>query len=296
MGSVKHHYVPQLYLRGFTADNGRLQVYDKVHNHFKEDKQTPKTVCFEKHRNTIRLNGVYTDVVEQVYSSIETHLGRFFEHIRNGVSQEELMSNHGINLLKMFVATQFWRMPLVDAIVDDYILNLDLNRFGPRISINGKNLGEVEWIKKLIESDKGFRHYFRSFFLPLLTFDARVHERDYSCWRLHTVSPDSKNWNNFLTGDNPLVIESIFDIFKFESRFIFPLSKTQLVTYSPRKANHISFPPIFSTKLAMVMNAQSAKYLVGANRDYMERVIELQNDIYGAGDVDGLRKELFEYI
>ncbi len=118
MVSVNHHYVPQLYLRGFTANNGRLQVFDKRHNSFKADKQTPKTVCFDKHRNAIDFKGVRSDVVEKLYGSIESPFGHFFECIRNGVSQEELISKDGIYLLKTFIATQFWRMPLVDVMAD----------------------------------------------------------------------------------------------------------------------------------------------------------------------------------
>lgn len=296
MVSVNHHYVPQLYLRGFTANNGRLQIFDKKHNSFKADKQTPKTVCFDKHRNTIDFKGVRSDVVEKLYSSIESPFGHFFECIRKGISQEELVSKDGIYLLKTFIATQFWRMPLVDVMADKYVLNLDLNKLGHCITINGENLGAIENFKELIENDKGFRHYFRSFFLPLLTFDRRVYEHDYSCWRLHSVSSDFNGWDNFLTGDNPLVVENISDIFSFKSKLIFPLSKNQLISYSPDKRIHGVLPQMFTSKLAMVMNSQSIKYLVGANRSYMEEIIELQSDMYGTDEVDKLRCELFEYI
>jgi hypothetical protein len=53
-----HHYIPQLYLRGFTSQNGKLQVYNKEFSNFERDKHTPKTVFFEKNKNTIFLNGV----------------------------------------------------------------------------------------------------------------------------------------------------------------------------------------------------------------------------------------------
>lgn len=295
MDSVNHHYIPQLYLRGFTAENGRLQVFDKVHNKFKKDKETPRTVLFEKHRNTIKVNGVRTDHIEKLYGKIETQFADFFNLIRKGISQEALISENGIYLLKIFVASQFWRMPLLDEFSDEYIRKLDLNKFGNRITINGCNLGEVKFIKKLIKDDKDFRFYFRCFFLPLLTFDSQVHDHDYDCWRLHTVSPEYGGWDNFLTCDNPLVAENVLDMFAFESKFILPLSKTQLVTYSPSGKNHADFPPIFSTKLAMVMNLQSKNYLVGANKYYMSKVIELQESMYGT-DIDKLRNELFEHI
>ncbi|MFT5849154.1 DUF4238 domain-containing protein [Psychroserpens sp.] len=64
-----HHYIPQLYLRGFTSQNGKLQVYNKEFLNFERDKHTPKTVFFEKNKNTIFLNGVETDHIEHLYST-----------------------------------------------------------------------------------------------------------------------------------------------------------------------------------------------------------------------------------
>lgn len=296
MNSVNHHYVPQLYLKGFAAENGRLQVFDKARMKFKKDKQTPKTTLFEKHRNTIDFKGCPTDQVEKLYGLIETPFGDFFNHIQKGISQDALISEEGIYLLKLFVAIQFWRMPLFDAFAHDYIQNIDLNRFGARITLNGTPLGEVKEIRRLLKTDQGFRHYFRSFYLPLLTFDTRVHERDYQCWRLHTVAAEEGDWDNFLTSDNPFIVEDVSDVFSFKSKLFFPLSKTQLVTYSPLSNNHRNFSAIVSTKMAMAMNFQSQKYLVGANREYMEKIVELQNQIYGVDGVSKLRRELFEHI
>ncbi len=296
MNSVNHHYIPQLYLKGFTSDNGRLQVFDKLRKNFKKDKQTPRTILFEKHRNTIKINGVYTDRIEKLYTVQETPFGEFFNYVRKGISQAELISDEGIYLLKQFIATQFWRMPLLDSFADDYILQLDLNKFGNRITINGVSLGQVDYIKRLLKSDKGFRHYFRSFYLPVLMFDSRVHDKDFHCWKLHTVSAEDGSWDNLLTGDNPIIVENIVEMFTFKSKLILPLSKTQLVTYSPNGNNDCDLPPIFSTKLAMVMNSQCQKYVVGANRSYMENINDLQERVYGVDGVGKLREELFGYI
>ena len=127
-------------------------------------------------------------------------------------------------------------------------------------------------------------------------FDVRVHNHDYDCWKLHEVAPDEGDWDNFLTSDNPIIFEDITEVFSFNSKLIFPLSKKQLVTFSPSCENHHELPAIFSTKLAMVMNSQSQKYLVGANREYIEKVLELQEEIYGNEGVSKLRSDLFEYI
>ena len=296
MSSVNHHYIPQLYLRGFTSSDGKLQVFDKYLHKFKKDKQTPKTVLYEKHRNTIEFKGIPSDQVEKLYSTIESSFGCFFHHIRKGISHEELISKQGLYLLKLFVAFQFWRMPLTDRFSDIYINNLDLNKFGDKITFGGVPLGEIEMIKELLKSNERFRHYFRSFFLPLLTFDFRIHDTDLDCWCLHTVSDEDAGWGNFLTGDNPIIIENMSEIFSFRSKFFMPLSKNQLISYSPTANNKTDFSAIISTKLTMVMNSQCQKYLVGENREYMEKMLKLQGDVYGDDGVGKLREELFEQI
>lgn len=296
MTSVNHHYIPQLYLRGFTSSNGRLQVFDKNLLKFKKDKQTPKTVLFEKHRNTIEIKGRPSAQVEYVYSKLETSFGKLFNKIRKGISHSELISNQGLYLLKLFIAFQFWRMPITDDFSEIYIDNLDLKKFGGKIVFGGVPLGEIDEIRELLKINNGFRHYFRSFFLPLLTFDLRVHSADLDCWRLHTVSDEYSDWGNFLTGDNPIIIENMAEVFSLKSKMFIPLSKNQMLSYSPTGRNNNNFPSIFSTKLSMVMNSQCEKYLVGENREYMEKMLKLQADVYGAIGTDKLREELFEQI
>lgn len=235
-------------------------------------------------------------MIEKLYGSLEAQFGGFFDHVRNGISHDELISKDGIYLMKVFLATQFWRMPQLDKFADNYLKNVDLNQFGRKITFNGMPLGEVEAIGLLLKNDEGFRRYFRSFYLPLLMFDTRIHDSDFHCWRLHTLAEDEVGWDNLLTSDNPLIVEEAEKIFTFNTKLFFPLSKTQLVTYSPLGNNHRDFPAVFSTKLAMVTNAQCNKYLVGANREYMEKVLELQDQVYGVDGVPKLRCELFEYI
>ena len=293
LNSIKHHYVPQLYLRGFVAETGRLQVFDKKLDCFKKDKQTPRTVLYEKHRNTILHKGVRTDALEKLYGTIEAPLGEFFDLVRNGISSEELISKDGLYLLKIFIAFQFWRMPILDPIADHYIKNLDLTKFGNKITLNGVNLGESEPIKLAIQTDSGFRKYFRSFMLPFLTFDLRVHESDYKSWKVHHVSDDNKGWNNFITGDNPLIFEDLEKMFAFKSKFIMPLTNNRLITCSPELNPNMDLKPLFTTYLAMATYKQCDHFVVGTDKAYME---EIRSFLDSKAMPNDLRSELFKYI
>ena len=202
MASVNHHYIPKLYLNGFTSTNGKLQVYNKKFSKFEPDRHTPKTIFFEKHKNTIILKGVETDEIENLYSTIENSFGNFFNSIRDGLNYHDLISEHGLYLIKLYIAIQFWRLPITDDFAEYYINNIDLSRFGTRITRNGVPLGEIKEIKELLKSDKGFRHYFRCFFLPILTFNTNIQKSELDSWQVYDASSDSGGWDNFLCSDN----------------------------------------------------------------------------------------------
>jgi len=296
MISTNHHYIPKLYLNGFTSSNGRIQVYNKLFSKFEPDKHTPRTVFFEKNKNTIRFNGVKTDKIEQMYGTIESGFGELFNLIRGTLHNDELISEYGLYLIKLYISVQFWRLPLTDNLSEYYIDKVDLKRFGERITINGVPLGEVKEIRELLKHDKGFRHYFRCFFLPLLTFDTNVNNDEFDNWKIFDVSVDSGKWDNFLCSDNPLIVENIEQMFKFKTKLIMPLSKTKLLTYTPNKLKDSGIEPIFSTKLAMLTYAQTIKYVAGANRPFMEEIIDIYNRRYGVSKINKLREEVFSFV
>jgi len=236
---------------------------------------------------------VHTDELEKLYGNIESPQGQLFDLIRKGLPSDELISKDGIYLLKTFIAFQFWRMPILDPIVEEYIKDLDLTKFGDKLTLNGVNIGDCDEIKVLIETYKGFRLYFRNFILPLLTFDLRVHEGDFQSWKVHQISPDENGWNNFLTGDNPLLFEDLIKMFGFKSKFIMPLSNNLLITYSPSVNLDMDLSPLFTTYLAMAVYSQCERYVVGTNREYMAQIKAFMTSSAAPAD---LRAEVFKYI
>lgn len=293
MEPINHHYIPRLYLKGFVSDSGKLCVFDKKYGKFKKDKETPNTVFFEKYRNTIKINGVTTNAIEEFYSELENSFGMFFNLVRDGLSSDEILSKHGLEIIKQYLAIQFWRLPMLDSYSDQFIKNLDLKQFGKRITINGDNLGEVEEITRLIQEEPDFRYYFRCFYLPVLTFDIKVRDDEDKYWSVHNVEPNENGWDNILCSDNPIVAEEILDLFKFDGRFIFPLSKTKILVFDKDRQKPKDFEPSFSTRLAMVLYAQSTRYVAGANKDYISQVISLYRRFYCSSELIQLQRELF---
>lgn len=296
MNSINHHYIPQLYLKGFSSDCGKIRVYDKKYGSFKKDKNTPKTVFFEKFRNTVEIKGIKTNIIEKLYGTLESEFARFFNIVRGGLSSQEILSKLGLDIIKQYFAIQFWRLPMLDSFADHYIKNLDLKQFGKRITINGHNIGDVDEFAQLIFEDSDFRYYFRCFFLPVLMFDVKVRDGECSYWSVHNVAPDEGGWDNILCSDNPIVAENIFDLFKFEGKFIFPLSKTKLLVFYKDRTHVKHFEPDFSTRLSMLIYAQSTRYIAGANENYISSVITLYEKYYGSEKMGQLRTELFSQL
>jgi hypothetical protein len=296
LNSINHHYIPQLYIKGFASDCGKLSVYDKKHGSFKKDKNTPKTVFFEKYRNTVKIKGIKTNIIEKLYGTLENGFAQFFNLVRGGLSNQEILSKSGLVIIKQYLAIQFWRLPMLDRYTDHYVKNLDLKQFGKRITINGHNIGDVDEFVQLIRDDIYFRYYFRCFFLPLLTFDVKVSDGEYSYWSVHNVAPDEGGWDNFLCSDNPIIAENILDLFKFDGKFIFPLSKTKLLVFYKERSLAHHFEPAFSTRLSMLSYAQSTRYIAGTNENYISSVIALYDKYYGSEKMGQLRTELFSQL
>ncbi len=70
--SKRHHYLPQFYLRGFTADDGLLTLFDRETKEFR--RQQPVNTALQKDFYTVTDKaGVKTDEVERIISHLESN-------------------------------------------------------------------------------------------------------------------------------------------------------------------------------------------------------------------------------
>lgn len=243
------------------------------------------------------MKGIKTDELEKLYATLDNDFGRYFELVRNGLSSDELLSEAGAKTLKLFLSYQFWRLPLLDGFADEYVKNLDLTQFGRRMTVNGVNIGDVDFFTQLIREDRDFRYYFRCFFLPLLTFD--IENNGHDCWRVYDVAPEKSGWENLLCSDSPIVADDIHSFFRFGGRFIFPLTKSRLLVANENRTRPKSLDPVFSTKLSMLGFGQAQRYIAGTSTDYLSQVVALYGryrKLYGSETISQLRTELFSQL
>lgn len=291
--SFNHHYIPECYLKGFCRSDGTFDIYDKQDRQFKKT-NTPKTVFFEKGKNTIKFRGQDTDHIEKLYSALESDFGPFFNLIRNGIHSDQLFNPDGIRILKQYMAIQFWRLPRFDEYANQYLKALTLPEV-ERICMVSNPPMPSQKIFELIQSDAGARHYFRSFILPLCTFDLNRPIPDAMKWVI--LDMESPEWSNHLCSDAPFIFFDRPDsLMEFSGPFIFPLSNSRLLVSKPRSNTTASFDPAMSTRISILMYLQARKYVATSNKGYLEKIIELSEAYTGTTGIMRLQSELLGYI
>jgi hypothetical protein len=292
--SFDHHYIPQCYLKGFCRADGTFDVYDKRYGKFKKAPQSPATVFFEKQRNTIKFRGQRTDKIEKMYSRLEGDIARLFDLIRKGISSDTLLNSEGVYLLKLHMAIQFWRLPRFDEYADQYLRTRTLTEIEHFCTVTKPPIPSQKTFE-LIQSDVGFRHYFRSFWLPLCTFGLNRPIPDAMKWIILDVERPNE-WSNHLCCDAPFIFGSPEDLSQFSGPFIFPLSNSRLLVSRRRSNATPSFDPAMSTKISILSYLQAMRYVATSNRDYLEKIIELSELYTGTSGIKRVQSEVLAYL
>lgn len=293
--SRNHHYIPEFYIKGFLREDRTFDVYDKRFGKFRKHPQSAGSNFCQRDRNTISRNGLRTDQVEKFFSGIETGIAKAFTHIREGISAEELNSEDGIFILKMHVALQFWRLPSNDGLAAHFMKNLTSAQLQPLVTELGLPDISIEKIRGLLSSDAGFRRYFQSFLLPLITFDmSKTQSRSRRWYVLDVESP--AGWANFICSDSPLVCGNLPQLFDFSGPFAMALSASKLLLATPEKKERIELEPAFSTRFAMLCYLQASRYIAGRDREFIKSMVDLCHYYPGAEGEKQLRQETLQYL
>ncbi|HAU0603131.1 TPA: DUF4238 domain-containing protein [Legionella pneumophila] len=291
--SWRHHFIPQFYLKGF-YEGDSFVVYDKECNKFKKDNQTTKMVMFERDRNIITVNGIKTDDIEKLYANLDTNFSDLFKIIQQKEYPYELLSIDGIRLLRQYIAIQFWRTPLTDPFVDNFIANLDLSIFPSPIFINGKKMGESDEFKSFLQ-ERDFRYYFRCFFLPHIFGAHLVTEEEVSHWTIYDVE-DPQTWSKHIVGDHPFIFNGLESVLLFNGDLIFPLSRSRVLVRRKNGQPVSGLPPDFSSKVSTLIFAQSQKYVTGPDKQYINDIMTMFERWWGKNKVHLLREEVLTYL
>lgn len=271
--SVKHHYLPRHYLRGFTDDKDGFFVYDKRAD--KIFKSSPGSTFFENNLNTIvSPQGTASDWLEDFYTEMENRLWHSFDTIGSSTKTTPIDSWDKMNLF-LFLLFLHWRLPsniqfaeklAKEAFDED---NEALNFF----KIRNKNGEEVP--KALIEEMRS-SPAFKKAVKPLLPFAPFLRDRNWGNtldnWRF-LYSTDNKGW--YIVGDNPIITEGRFDhdLINCLREFVFPVSGRILLVNTHKPINK-DFPSEIVVYSNNAMIERAKRFVACQNKDLLEALVE----------------------
>jgi hypothetical protein len=221
------------------------------------------------------VNSYESDIVEKTYSNIENGFAQFLNYLLKNHNDIEIMDNEDtIYMLKCYIALQFWRLSVHDFFIDDFINNFDFRNAPNRIisNIGNKNLFENKEIIEKLNQDKNYRYYFRCFILPFLLFNTFEHKHDIGKWRIYTIKENTQF--AYLCSDIPIIYNTIFDLFNFKSKILFPITKNKILIITDKEFPNY-YQPIFSANVNIVLYEQSTRYLSTLKKDYLNEIIKL---------------------
>lgn len=293
--SRKHHYLPQYYLKGFTDKNNLFYLYKKGKETIEKNQYNTNSLFYENNRNTINFKGENSVIIEDLYADFDNIFSKLFHDIENGLSEEALFSDNNIALIKQFVALFIMRLPVIDEQIEDIIDIIDITKTRNTITVAGKNIFTQDDIRKKLKTDKNFRYYFRCFVLPVLLFDFQG--KDEGRWYIFETE---RSGHNHLCGDNPILIGG-YDFNKlisFNLDFIIPLSNKKLLVHSMNKNLQPEKLPLpFLPFVDLLILWKSQKYVVGSEKNYLEKILDQQKDITKQGiSYNMINERLFSYL
>lgn len=267
--SQRHHYLPEVYLKGFTDQDGKLAVYDIRKKELRKERFSPKQVFFEWYRNTFELNSEKTDFLELSYRNIDQNVAPTLKKLQSTSSDVELSSYEILNLI-FFQAMTYWRVPSTDLEIINHVRTAERKDIFIKI-INTVTDEEAddEMYNRIINEQS----FIESYRIPKAIGDFLKATKKYILpnWKVTYPSRPSKL---HLIGNNPiLTLEDNFENI-LDTDSIFPLSSSKMLWHL-----NSGFPPMLSPENSVIVDQliflQSEKYVCGPDSNYLNAIAEM---------------------
>ncbi len=271
--SVKHHYLPRHYLRGFTDDKDGFFVYDKQND--KIFRSSPTSTFFENNLNTIvSPQGTASDWLEDYYTAVENRVWGSFDTIRNSTSKTPTDPLDKMNLF-LFLLFLHWRLPsnieFAEKLSEEAFRD-DSNVLNYIVFTDGNGNKAPDPIIEMIRSSSGFKKAMR----VLLSFAPFLKDKDWGKtldnWRF-LYSGDNKSW--YIVGDNPIITEGRYDHDPINClrEFVFPVSGRILLVNTHKPINK-DFPPEIVVYSNNAIIERARRFVACQNKDFLEALVE----------------------
>lgn len=276
--SSRHHYIPEFLIKGFTNEDGKIFIYDRKQDRILIKERSPKSVFWEKDRNTMKIGDFKTSIIEESnYQSIDIRGSEAINFLRNINLKNDTFPIIYAHKLDIFLLNLFWRIPNSDKAYDLIydILNYDLPQKDKH----------KEWLKKHQKP---------------LTFQHTINQiQEKNSETLHQFRIIEFDIENFILSDNPTLYEhepeEHIDLDNF--KYLFPISAKRGFIKSI-KDNMKDFKPL-ERKHALIYNSlsieQCKRYAVSGDFDLLKKSVELFRNFQSQHEYrEYLFRKLFE--
>lgn len=264
--SKRHHYLPIFYLRGFTDNEDRFHVYDKISGKILES-QKPDSKYFEKHLNNYKLDGKIQFTMEEPYfTPQDTEAAPLFFKIRNSAYSGDSLTNLEKFQILGFLMSLYWRLPnsnakAVELMKKEGVSNKYFGFFDGDKQLTDDDLGNIR--DAFLNDEQNQRFYKMA--IPLTEGAMKEIYKLHEHWHLYTLNNDAYP---LVIGDDPFLSKNNkFSLDQLLGEVIFPLAGNRLLILSDNA------PPFLDSTLTVMINlailAQAERYISCSSKDYL---------------------------
>lgn len=279
--SEKHHYIPELFIKGFCGDDDKISIYYTDRNKLEKIRRSPSQILFERNRNFINEN----DILEKIYGIQENEFSKAYKKIIESEFPTDI-SNYDFVQLVYFIETLHWRVPSQDSGVKTIINELSFKDLG----LMSKNNSNTDDAFNKIKNDKGFIKI-ANILKSIQAYSSYDLKNNMNDWNISYIPKNKQGFN--LLGDNPIILENKNSENILNTNFRFNLSKDKAIY----KCSNKSLRKLTSKdqlNLDLLTFLQAEKMICCTNSDYLNDVVELARTYYNTEKkIEILRNEVF---
>lgn len=282
-GSRRHHYLPVFYIRGWTAPNGHLCVYDKEKDEFLRRRLSPRSVFYEHDGNTSSLHGMNNTIAEKAFAQSDAYAAELYSAIRTMANVPE-NNNHVYHSTALLLSTAIhFRVPanaiLYDALYDHTAFT---------VTQGGRRLPEFE---KALKTDETYKKTSRAAFPIMFMAEALERIKDKPYDQVARI----REWPTpmIVLTDNPIVyrkpIRSAEDLF---ASFMLPITSRRL--YAQHTGTGLGHQLALATHYNALAIEQALRLVVAPDQTILQAAVHFWKSLRSAGVLPNAREHLFD--
>ena len=288
----KHHYLPRFYLKGFTNKKGFFYIYDCKSDRVNKREFHPNNIFYDD-RNFIEVNGVKSDLPEQMYSVIDNRHSPLFKKIHEQKGPLQLDWQDKLTLLE-FIVTIFGRLPSNEKLFENQLQSNIALKSNFKIVNKATGVPDQEMTDKII-GDAAFSKSIKAI-LPIITKYNKIDETEFSRWQF-IYNPLGNN----ICSDSPIIFKDENPLDILDTDFVFPISNEHLLLRINKRVQGEVLPAPIMAYIQLLIFSQANFYSCSSDQDFLNKAHAerknmlptnvLFNILYNSEWLDSLNKE-----